>query len=108
MTTAVLVVAAVLAVVTHEWHLRRVIGCEDLPVWDVLLVGAGVRGAAVYVQREMYLEMACEVTIGVLAARIVWHWWRRRRRGRPSRALGVVRDLGHRLAVVATPASRLA
>lgn len=32
-----------------------------------------------------------------------WRTWRRRRKGKPSRVLGVVRDLGHRLTVVPVP-----
>jgi amino acid transporter len=28
-----------------------------------------------------------------------WRWWRRRKNRKPSRVLGVVRDLGHRLTV---------
>lgn len=45
------------------------------------------------------------ITIAAMCARILWHWWRRRRQGKPSRVLGLVRDLGHKLGVVAVPAA---
>ena len=39
-----------------------------------------------------------------MCARIVWSWWRRRRQGTPSKVLGLVQDVGHKLAVVNVPA----
>ena len=41
-----------------------------------------------------------DAIIAAMAARILWHWWRARRKGTPSRVLGLVRDLGGKLAVV--------
>lgn len=38
-------------------------------------------------------------------ALILWDWWKRRGRRDVERVLGVVRDLGHRLAVVPAGAS---
>lgn len=32
-----------------------------------------------------------------------WKTWRRRRKGKPSRVLGLVKNLGHRLTVVPVP-----
>lgn len=45
-----------------------------------------------------------DAVVGFLCLRIIWHWWRRRRQGKPSRVLGLVRDLGHKLTVVNIPA----
>jgi hypothetical protein len=38
------------------------------------------------------------------AAYLLWQWWNRRGRKDAEKALGVVRDLGHRLTVVNVPA----
>ena len=44
--------------------------------------------------------------VGVAAAwgSVLWDWWRRKRKGKPSRVLGLVKDLGHKLATVNIPA----
>ena len=42
----------------------------------------------------------CGIINIVLGLRIIWYWWRKRRKPRPSRIAGRVRDLGHRLVVV--------
>ena len=44
------------------------------------------------------------ITVAAMCARVLWHWWRRRRQGKPSRVLGLVTNMGHKLGVVAVPA----
>ena len=51
-----------------------------------------------------WLGAITNAVVGFLCARVVWHWWRRRRQGKPSRVLGLVHDLGHKLGVVNIPA----
>ena len=51
-----------------------------------------------------YIAVTQDTAIAALCARIIWAWWRRRRKGKPSRVLGLVKDLGHKLGVVAIPA----
>jgi len=43
------------------------------------------------------------IALGAYNAWLLWQWWRRRRQGKPSRVLGLVRDLGHRLTVAPVP-----
>lgn len=40
-----------------------------------------------------------DVGVSAAWASVIWDWWRRRRQGKPSRVLGIVRDLGHKLTV---------
>ena len=55
------------------------------------------------IARHDWALVAMNITIVAMSLRIIWHWWRRRRKGKPSRVLGLVRSLGHRLTVVAVP-----
>lgn len=67
---------------------------DDVPAWVFVLgwilcgLGAMLAGLTVH-------AMVC----GVFAALHLWRWWDRHGRKRAHRALGVVRDLGHRLVV---------
>ena len=51
-----------------------------------------------------WVAVTADVVVVAMCARIVWSWWRRRRQGKPSKVLGLVQDVGHKLAVVNVPA----
>ena len=51
-----------------------------------------------------WLQVTVDTTVTVMCVRVIWSWWRRRRQGKPSRVLGLVQDVGHKLAVVNVPA----
>ena len=72
--------------------------------WFFAIVGAWT---AVWLPIDIinhnWIDATCCAILTGRCIRVIWHWWRRRRQGKPSRVLGLVRNMGHRLAVVAIP-----
>lgn len=67
-----------------------------LDVYSVVVNGAGALFCLVW--GLTVLGVACAISAALSAWRL-WHWWRRRRQGKPSKVLGVVRNVGHKLVV---------
>jgi hypothetical protein len=85
---------------------------NDLIVAHVCRPGAGFpwifaftgMANAVLIIRQIiennWLGAISNIIVTSMCARIIWHWWRRRRKGKPFKVLGLVGNLGHRLIVV--------
>lgn len=72
---------------------------DRVPWRDVFSVAVNGPGALVaFTGGWTILGVACGIP-AALSAWTLWQWWRRRRQGKPSRVLGVIRDVGHKLVV---------
>lgn len=82
-----------------DW-LQHNMAPERTPRWSIFIsIWCGV-WVPIGLATNVELDTLATMTVaGVVEAWIVWQWWRRRRQGRPSRVLGVIRDMGHRLTV---------
>lgn len=96
------VLCATVAVAAAEWERRRL---PQFPTLCAYYVATGCPfGWIDYFLHGLGVQFLGDVVVTVWAAHVLWAWWRMRRQGRPSKVAGLVRDLGHRLAVVAVPA----
>ena len=74
------------------------------PPLGAMVFGPLSAATAVYDVAAQRMVPACYfAAIAALNLWIVWDWWRRRKQRKPSRVLGLVRNLGHKLTVVPVP-----
>ena len=98
---ALIGISFVLYVVFNDLLVADACRPEKGPPWLYAFIGTVSAGLAVpeIVQND-WLGIVDNVIVVSMCARIIWHWWRRRRKGKSSRVLGLIRSLGHRLVVV--------
>jgi hypothetical protein len=73
-------------------HIRPLVSLFTVP--SLLAIDISV----FFVGGDMFYELLLTTFIA-LHLWVIWQWWKGRRRKRPSRAAGIVYDLGHRLVV---------
>lgn len=73
---------------------------EWTPIGSFVIAPACIAQAITDMLEGQSVSMTIFTVLAGLHLWIIWRWWTRRRKGKPSRVLGLVRNLGHRLVVV--------
>lgn len=76
---------------------------NTFPIYAIFILCLdGVSALASFVEGSWFMGILHGVTASV-AAWAIYEWWRMKRKGKPSKVLGYIRDLGHKLTVQPVP-----
>ena len=73
------------------------------PLYAVFILGYhSIRAVQLFISGPWVGGVVFGITASV-AAWAIYEWWRMKRKGQPSKVLGYIRDLGHKLTVQPVP-----
>ena len=98
------VIVIALWVLGNDRRIARVVSTPNVPpISEIVFAGLSIWWLSGEIPARDWLRTVTDTIVLAMCLRVIWHWWRRRRQGKPSRVLGLVRNLGHKLTVVPVP-----